>query len=68
MTTLVFGLFFGAVGTVYLALARKEHDATYLVCGVALILYPYFVESVALIVLIGAVFIAVPIARAKGWF
>jgi len=68
MTTLVFGVLFGAVGTVYLALARKEHDATYLVCGVALILYPYFVESVALIVLIGAVLIAVPIARAKGWF
>jgi len=68
MTTLVFGLLFGAVGTVYLALARKEHDATYLVCGVGLILYSYFVENVALIVLIGAALIAVPIARAKGWF
>jgi hypothetical protein len=68
MTTLVFGLVFGAVGTVYLALARKEHDATYLICGVALILYPYFVENVALIIVIGAALIAVPIARAKGWF
>jgi len=68
MTTLIFGLLFGAVGTVYLALARKEHDATYLVCGVALILYSYFVENILLIVLIGAVLIAVPIVRAKGWF
>ena len=68
MTTLIFGVLFGAVGTVYLALARKEHDATYLVCGVALILYPYFIANAVVIVLIGAALIAVPIARAKGWF
>jgi hypothetical protein len=68
MTTLIFGLLFGGVGTVYLALARKEHDATYLFCGVALILYSYFVENIVLIILIGAALIAVPIARAKGWF
>jgi hypothetical protein len=68
MTTLIFGLLFGAVGTVYLALAKREHDVTYLLCGVALILYPYFVENVLFIVLIGAALIAVPIARAKGWF
>jgi hypothetical protein len=68
MTALIFGLLFGGVGMVYLALAKKDQDVTYLVCGVALILYPYFVANAVMIVLIGAVLIAVPIARAKGWF
>jgi len=66
--TLFLGLLFGAVGTVYLALAKKEHDVTYLLCGVALIAYPYFVENIALIIIIGIVIAAIPVARAKGYF
>jgi len=66
--TLFLGLLFGAVGTVYLALAKKEHDVTYLFCGVALIVYPYFVENVALIIVIGIAISLIPIGRAKGWF
>ena len=66
--TLFLGLLFGAVGTVYLALAKKEHDVTYLFCGVALILYTYFFDNVALIVVIGIAITMIPIARAKGWF
>ena len=66
--TIILGLLLGAVGMVFLALARKEHDPTYLFCGVALIIYPYFVENVLLIILIGAALIAIPIGRSKGWF
>ena len=66
--TLFLGLLFGAVGTVYLALAKKEHDATYLLCGFALIVYPYFVDGVALTIAIGIVLAAIPIARARGYF
>ena len=66
--TLFLGLLFGAVGTVYLALAKKEHDVTYLFCGVALIAYTYFFENVALIIVIGIAIAMIPIARAKGWF
>jgi len=66
--TLFLGLLFGAVGTVYLALAKKEHDVTYLFCGVALIIYPYFIENVLLVILIGIAIAVIPIGRAKGWF
>ena len=66
--TLILGLLFGAIGTVYLALAKKEHDPTYLVCGFALIIYPYFVENALLTVLIGIAIGIIPIGRAKGWF
>ena len=61
------GLVFGAVGGLYLALARRMHEADYLVCGVALIVYPYFFSSVILIVIIGLLIAAIPIARRRGW-
>ena len=66
--TLFLGLLFGAVGTVYLALAKKEHDVTYLLCGVVLIVYPYFIENVVLTIVIGIAVAMIPIGRAKGWF
>jgi len=45
--SLFVGLLFGAIGGVYLAYARRVHETDFLVCGVALILYPYFFSSVA---------------------
>ena len=64
--TLLISLLFGAVGGVYLAWGKKQHDALFLVTGVARILYPYLFDSVALIVIIGAL-AAVPVAPARGW-
>ncbi len=66
--TLFLGLVFGAIGTVYLALAKKEHDVMYLLCGFALIVYPYFIDNAVLIIVIGVAIAAIPIGRAKGWF
>ena len=65
--TLFLGILFGAVGGVYIAYARRVHEADFLVCGVALIVYPYFFSNVFLIVAIGAVIAAIPIARRRGW-
>jgi len=66
--TLFLGLIFGAVGTVYFMYGKKQHDALFLVTGVALAIYPYFFDSVWLVLLIGAALSAVPVARAKGYF
>ncbi len=68
MMTIVFGILFGAVGGVYIALGRKTYDPTYLVTGAALIFYPYFFSNAFVIVIIGAILTAIPIGRAKGWF
>jgi ABC-type uncharacterized transport system permease subunit len=61
------GLLFGAVGGVYLALARRTHEPDFLICGVALLIYPYFFSSVVMIVIVGAVIGIIPIARRRGW-
>lgn len=66
--TLFLGLLFGAIGTVYFLYGKKQHDALFLVVGVALAIYPYFFDNVFVVLLIGAALSAVPIARSKGWF
>lgn len=40
----------------------------YLVAGFLLVIYPYLFSNVVLILVIGAVLIAVPIAHQKGMF
>ena len=65
--TLLLGLIFGGIGTVYLAWGKKQHDALFLVVGIALIIFPYFFDSAMLTVIVGALLAGVPIARAKGW-
>jgi hypothetical protein len=68
MITIFLGIVFGAVGGVYIALGRKNHEPTYLVTGVLLLLYPYFFSSALAIVAIGIALSAVPIAQARGWW
>jgi hypothetical protein len=65
--TLFLGLLFGSIGGVYLFLARREHSIEYLICGFVLVIYPYFLSNPLLIILVGVVIAAVPIARAKEW-
>jgi hypothetical protein len=60
MTTLFFGLLFGAVGGVYLAWGKRQHEAAWLAAGVALILDPYFVDGALPTFAIGALLIAAP--------
>ena len=63
---LFLGLIFGTVGTVYLIMGRKEHDPMYLIVGFALIIYPYLFSNIVLILIVGVILSAVPIARYKG--
>lgn len=65
--SLLVSLLFGAIGGVYLAYARRVHEVDFLVCGVVLILYPYFLSNILLIVIIGTAIAMIPIARRRGW-
>jgi hypothetical protein len=66
--TLFLGLLFGSIGTVYFIYGKRIHDPMFLIVGFALAIYPYFFENVVLVLLIGAVLAAIPIARHKGLF
>lgn len=66
--TLLFGLLFGAIGSAYIVYGKRHFEPSYVVAGFALIVYPYFVSSALLTLLIGIVLILLPIARQREWF
>jgi hypothetical protein len=53
-------LLFGSIGLGYAIYGRKQRAAVPLVCGLALMVFPYFVSNTWLLAGIGAVLIAVP--------
>jgi hypothetical protein len=57
---------FGAIGGGYFLYGKKQQNVPALIAGVALMLYPYFFDSVATILIVGLVIAAIPIAIAKG--
>ncbi len=66
--TLFLGLLFGSIGTVYFIYGKRIHEPLFLIVGLALVIYPYFFENALLVLLIGALLAAIPIARHKGLF
>ncbi|MEO8217005.1 MAG: amino acid transport protein [Acidobacteriota bacterium] len=65
--SLFLSLIFGAVGTVYMVYGRREQDILFLITGFVLVIYPYFFSNALLIIVIGLLISAVPIARHYGW-
>jgi hypothetical protein len=65
--TLFLGILFSAIGGVYAFYGRKSYNASFLVCGVLLMIYPYFVPGALLNFVVGVVLAAIPIAFLKGW-
>jgi hypothetical protein len=62
------GLLFGAVGSGYVVYGKRQQNALFLIVGFALVVYPYFIASPLLVVLVGICLAAVPIAHLRGWF
>jgi hypothetical protein len=57
---LLWGLLFSSIGLGFFAYGRKQGRVVPLVCGVALMIFPYFLSSSIPILIIGTVLIAVP--------
>jgi hypothetical protein len=53
-------LIFSMIGYFYFKRGREESDTNKLVCGIAMMLYPYFVSNALYITLIGAALMAAP--------
>lgn len=60
ISQLLWGVLFGAIGMGYFVYGKKQRAAVPLLCGVALMVFPYFVSNAALIVLVGAGLCAIP--------
>lgn len=62
MTTssLLWGMIFGSIGLGFFVYGKKQGAVVPLACGLALMIFPYFVSSTLLLVAIGAALIAIP--------
>jgi len=59
-TKLILSVFFGSVGFGYIVYGRKQRAPVPLIVGVALCVYPYFVNNIWASILIGLVLVAAP--------
>jgi hypothetical protein len=58
--SLLWGLLFGSVGLGYFLYGKKQKAVVPLVCGLTLMIFPYFIGNAILLVAIGAALTAVP--------
>lgn len=58
--TLLWGILFGAIGVGYFIYGKRQAMLTPLLCGIALIVYPWFVSSALWLVIAGIVLMAIP--------
>jgi len=59
-SSLLWGLLFGSVGLGFLIYGRKQKAVVPLVCGLALMIFPYFISNTILLITIGVALMAVP--------
>ena len=57
---LMWGMFFGSIGVGFFIYGRKQKAVVPLCVGIALCVFPYFIADVYVLVLVGAVLMAIP--------
>lgn len=60
VATLLWGVLFSGIGVGFFIYGKKQSAAVPLICGLLLMVFPYFVTSTLLLVCIGVVLVALP--------
>ena len=59
-SSILWGLLFGSVGLGFFLYGRKQKVVVPLICGLVLMVFPYFIPNTILLVAIGVALIALP--------
>ena len=59
-SSLYWGILFGSFGLGYFVYGRKQKSVVALMCGLVLMVYPYFVTNEILLPVVGFTLIAIP--------
>ncbi len=59
-SVLLLGVVFSSIGFGYFLYGKKQQQTMPLLCGIVLMIYPYFIDSAALLTAIGLVLCAAP--------
>lgn len=60
VSVLLWGVLFSSIGLGYFIYGKKQQHTMALICGIGLMIYPYFVENIALLLCTGIVLMLVP--------
>ena len=66
-TTLLIGMIAGVFGVAYFVYGKRQAKLAPLIAGVALCVYPYFIESVVWLCVVGVVLLAAPFVVDYYW-
>ena len=58
--SLIWGILFGSFGLAYFMYGKKQKKIMPLLCGLGLMLFPYFLTNVTFIVIIGILLVVAP--------
>ena len=59
-STVFWGVLFGSIGLGFFVYGRKQRAIVPLVCGLALMAFPYFVSGTPVLIAIGVALMAIP--------
>jgi len=59
-SSLLWGLLFGSIGIGFFVYGKRQKAVVPLVCGLALMAFPYFVSNTILLITIGVALVALP--------
>lgn len=59
-SSIFWGLLFGSIGLGFFLYGKKQQAIVPLICGLGLMIFPYFVSNTALLVAIGIALAALP--------
>jgi len=59
-SSILWGFLFGSVGLGFFVYGKKQSAVVPLVCGLVLMIFPYFISNTILLVAIGAALIVLP--------
>ena len=57
---LLWGVLFSSIGLGFFIYGKKQENVLVLICGLLLMVYPYFVSNIYLLVIVGVVIAAAP--------
>ena len=60
MATLLWGVVFGAIGSGFFIYGKRQGSLVPLVCGIALMVFPYFIANAWGTFAVGALLMAIP--------
>lgn len=58
--SIIWGLIFGSIGFGYFLYGKKQRSVVPLVCGLGLMVFPYFVSNTVVLVIVGLLLSVIP--------